>query len=100
MVFLQKYIFYLMGYTVFTKPKPRNENLTKKPVFRQPSLAGTRYLITYQAYDEATPHSLEMNDRTDFSIDLPANSHYYVWVNAYKGNCVSPYTDKDHIDIV
>ncbi|MCX7086964.1 MAG: trypsin-like serine protease [Methylococcales bacterium] len=63
-------------------------------------LAGTRYLITYQAYDEATPHSLEMNDRTDFSIDLPANSHYYVWVNAYKGNCVSPYTDKDHIDIV
>ena len=26
-----------MGYTVFKKPKPRNENLTKKPVFRQPS---------------------------------------------------------------
>jgi len=55
------------------------------------------YRLNYAPYPLAEAiYSIDMNKLTEFSIELPANSAFYVAITSYKGNCLSGYSNIEH----
>lgn len=57
----------------------------------------TQYQLIYKARNEATPHSITLNNRTEYSVTLPKGADYDVAIKASKGNCVSAYSNIEHV---
>ena len=57
-------------------------------------LNGQHFRLNYAPYPTGTPiASMEMHQKTEYAVNLPLNSAYYVAITAYNGNCKSGYSN-------
>lgn len=58
------------------------------------------YRLNYAPYPDAQViYSIDMNQSSGFSIELGADSAYYVAITSYKGNCLSDFSHIEHFVI-
>ncbi|NOQ64644.1 MAG: trypsin-like serine protease [Methyloprofundus sp.] len=58
------------------------------------------YRLLYAPYPSAQPiYSIDMNDKTSFSIELNPSSAFYTTITTYSGNCLSDYSNIEHFII-
>jgi len=58
------------------------------------------YRLNYAPYPTAqTIYSMDMNQITGLSVELPTGSAFYVAITSYHGNCLSDYSNIEHFVI-